>query len=165
MDKNSSNQNTYEYAHNDTSSPERESRTYALNRFCFSEEILNIRRGAFERGIPVSSDETLGFLDVCVKMAKPKKILEIGNVNEKNLVLVIWRRLPHREHIITSQSIPFVGNVIRWSFVFDRVFDLSWSTISSTLSRKIDAFSWCSLILLISFSTNSNIVWIVSEAS
>lgn len=78
MEKNSSNQNTYEYAHNDTSSPERESRTYALNRFCFSEEILNIRRGAFERGIPVSSDETLGFLDVCVKMAKPKKILEIG---------------------------------------------------------------------------------------
>ncbi|MGN1372422.1 MAG: O-methyltransferase [Candidatus Coproplasma sp.] len=78
MDKNSSNQNTYEYAHNDTSSPERESRTYALNSFNFSEEVNLLRRSAFGRGIPVSSDETLAFLDICVKMAKPKKILEIG---------------------------------------------------------------------------------------
>ena len=78
MDKNSSNQNTYEYAHNDTSSPERESRTYALNSFRFGEGVNALRQSAFERGIPVSSDETLAFLDICVKMAKPKKILEIG---------------------------------------------------------------------------------------
>ena len=78
MDKNSSNQDAYEYAHNDTSSPERESRTYALNSFRFGEEVNALRQSAFERGIPVSSDETLAFLDICVKMAKPKKILEIG---------------------------------------------------------------------------------------
>ncbi|MGN0807374.1 MAG: O-methyltransferase [Candidatus Coproplasma sp.] len=78
MDKNSSNQNAYDYAHNDTSSPERESRTYALNSFRFGEGVDLLRKSAFERGIPVSSDETLAFLDICVKMAKPKKILEIG---------------------------------------------------------------------------------------
>ncbi|MGN0823956.1 MAG: O-methyltransferase [Candidatus Coproplasma sp.] len=78
MDKNNINSTAYEYAHNDTSVPERESRTYALNRFNFCEQVLRIRESAFDRGIPVSSDETLAFLDICVKMAKPKKILEIG---------------------------------------------------------------------------------------
>lgn len=78
MDKNTSNQTAYEYAHNDTSSPERESRTYALNKFKFSPLVNGIREGAFERGIPVSSSETLAFLSICVKMAKPKNILEIG---------------------------------------------------------------------------------------
>ncbi|MGN1061361.1 MAG: O-methyltransferase [Candidatus Coproplasma sp.] len=78
MEKNISNSTAYEYAHNDTSSPERESRTYALNRFNFCEQVLRIRKSAFDRDIPVSSDETLAFLNICVKMAKPKKILEIG---------------------------------------------------------------------------------------
>ncbi|MGN0804975.1 MAG: O-methyltransferase [Candidatus Coproplasma sp.] len=78
MDKNTSNQTAYEYAHNDTSSPERESRTYALNKFKFSPLVNAIREGAFARGIPVSSNETLAFLCICAQMAKPKKILEIG---------------------------------------------------------------------------------------
>lgn len=78
MDKNVSDTNAYDFAHNDTSAPERESRTYALNRFCFPAQAVNIRAGAFARGIPVSSDETLAFLCICVSMAKPKRILEIG---------------------------------------------------------------------------------------
>lgn len=78
MDKPNKDKTAYEYAHNDTSSPERESRTYALNAFRFPEEVRSIRADAFGRGIPVSSDETLAFLSICVKMAKPKKILEIG---------------------------------------------------------------------------------------
>jgi len=69
---------SFEYAHNDTSAPERESRTYALNRITFPPEVQKIREGAFARGIPISSDETLAFLSICVKIAKPKRILEIG---------------------------------------------------------------------------------------
>lgn len=78
MNKLNDEKTAYEYAHNNTSSPERESRTLAINTFCFDEQILRLRKGAFERGIPVSSDETLAFLLTCVKMAKPQRILEIG---------------------------------------------------------------------------------------
>lgn len=68
----------FTYAHNDTSHPERESRTYKLNKFEFSPLVNGIRTSAFERNIPVSSDETLAFLCICAQMAKPEKILEIG---------------------------------------------------------------------------------------
>ena len=69
---------TYTYAHNDTSTPERESRTISLNKFNFSDLVREIRSNAFGRGIPVSSDETLAYLCTCALMAKPKNILEIG---------------------------------------------------------------------------------------
>lgn len=69
---------TFTYAHNDTSTPERESRTIRLNKFSFSEFVREIRRNAFGRGIPVSSDETLAYLCTCALMAKPQSILEIG---------------------------------------------------------------------------------------
>ncbi|MGN0806296.1 MAG: O-methyltransferase [Candidatus Coproplasma sp.] len=96
MDKNTGNSTAYEYAHNDTSSPERESRTYALNSFNFSEEVIRLRQSAFERGIPVSSDETLAFLNICVKMAKPKKILEIGTaIGVSGLTMLLSCPLAH----------------------------------------------------------------------
>lgn len=72
------NTDNFTYAHNDTSTPERESRTIALNKFGFSDFVQKIRKNAFGRGIPVSSDETLAYLCTCALMAKPKKILEIG---------------------------------------------------------------------------------------
>lgn len=72
------NTDNFTYAHNDTSTPERESRTIALNKFGFSDFVRKIRENAFARGIPVSSDETLAYLCTCALMAKPKKILEIG---------------------------------------------------------------------------------------
>ncbi|MDE5766319.1 MAG: O-methyltransferase [Clostridia bacterium] len=72
------NENTFTYAHNDTSTPERESRTISLNKFKFSDLVREIRRNAFGRGIPVSSDETLAYLCTCALMAKPQSILEIG---------------------------------------------------------------------------------------
>ena len=50
----------------------------ALNKFGFSGFVQKIRRNAFGRDIPVSSDETLAYLCTCALMAKPKKILEIG---------------------------------------------------------------------------------------
>ncbi len=68
----------FTYAHNDTSKPERASRTFKLNKFTFSPLVNDLRKSAFERNIPVSSDETLAFLCICAKMAKPQKILEIG---------------------------------------------------------------------------------------
>lgn len=78
MNKLNDEKSAYEYAHNNTSSPERESRTLAINAFNFDEQILRLRQGAFQRGIPVSSDETLAFLLTCVKMSKPQNILEVG---------------------------------------------------------------------------------------
>ncbi|MDE7075790.1 MAG: O-methyltransferase [Clostridia bacterium] len=70
--------NNFTYAHNDTSAPERESRTISLNKFNFSDLVQKIRQNAFGRGIPVSSDETLAYLCTCALMAKPQNILEIG---------------------------------------------------------------------------------------
>lgn len=68
----------FTYAHNDTSVPERVSRTSSINSAVFPEVVKDMRASAFERNIPVSSDETLAFLRICVAMAKPSKILEIG---------------------------------------------------------------------------------------
>lgn len=68
----------FTYAHNDTSVSERVSRTSSVNSPVFSEAVLKMRADAFGRNIPVSSDETLAFLRICVAMAKPSKILEIG---------------------------------------------------------------------------------------
>lgn len=71
-------ENKYDYAHNDTSVPERASRTRAVNSPRFPSVVENMRRSAFGRDIPVSSDETLAFLDICVAMHRPARILEVG---------------------------------------------------------------------------------------
>lgn len=68
----------YPYAHNDTSVPERVSRTAQFNKPAFGEEAERIRQSAFARRIPVSSDETLGFLTAVALAKNPKSILEIG---------------------------------------------------------------------------------------
>lgn len=68
----------FDYAHGDTSRPERESRTLKLNICKLPQSVESIRAAAFARQIPISSDETLAFLNICVEMAKPKNILEIG---------------------------------------------------------------------------------------
>ncbi len=68
----------FSYAHNDTSVPERLSRTASVNRLRTDEFVAEIRRGAFARAIPVSSDETLQFLMAQVAACKAENILEIG---------------------------------------------------------------------------------------
>ena len=68
----------FTYAHNDTSTPERVSRTGNLNRLKVSEEVLAVRRYAFEKNIPVASDETLGFLTAFALAKGAKNILEVG---------------------------------------------------------------------------------------
>lgn len=69
----------YDYAHNDTSSPERPSRTAGVNKLRASALVEEIRKNAFSRAVPVSSDETLQF--VCLQAAAKgaKNILEIGS--------------------------------------------------------------------------------------
>lgn len=68
----------FSYPHNDTSRPERPSRTAGLNKLNVSEEVLEIRRSAFARGIPVSSDETLQFVCLQASAAGAANILEVG---------------------------------------------------------------------------------------
>lgn len=68
----------FSYPHNDTSRPERPSRTAGLNKLNVSEEVLEIRRSAFARGIPVSSDETLQFICLQAAAAGAANILEVG---------------------------------------------------------------------------------------
>ena len=68
----------FSYPHNDTSRPERPSRTAGLNKLNVSEEVLEIRRSAFARGIPVSSDETLQFICLQASAARAANILEVG---------------------------------------------------------------------------------------
>lgn len=68
----------FSYPHNDTSRPERPSRTAGLNKLNVSEEVRKIRESAFARGIPVSSDETLQFICLQAAAAGAANILEVG---------------------------------------------------------------------------------------
>ena len=68
----------FSYPHNDTSRPERPSRTAGLNKLNVSEGVRKIRESAFARGIPVSSDETLQFLCLQASAAGAANILEVG---------------------------------------------------------------------------------------
>lgn len=69
----------FTYAHNDTSTPERKSRTGTLNTLRVSDEILALREKAFAREIPVASDETLNFLLTLALSKNAKNILEVGS--------------------------------------------------------------------------------------
>lgn len=68
----------FTYAHNDTSVPERHSRTAGLNRLNVSGEVAAVRRYAFERNIPVASDETLNFILALARAKGATRILEVG---------------------------------------------------------------------------------------
>lgn len=68
----------FSYPHNNTSVPERPSRTGNINKLKVSPLVAEIRARAFARSIPVSSEETLQFLCVQAAAAGAKNILEIG---------------------------------------------------------------------------------------
>lgn len=72
------NEKTFNYAHNDTSAPERESRTAGLNRLHVSENVARLRKSAHEREVPTASDETLNFLLTLAQAKNAKNILEVG---------------------------------------------------------------------------------------
>ena len=72
------NENTFNYAHRDTSAPERESRTAGLNKLRVSDGVARLRKHAHEREVPTASDETLNFLLTLALAKNAKNILEVG---------------------------------------------------------------------------------------
>ena len=67
----------FSYPHNDTSMPERPSRTGNINKLVAHPLVKGIRADAFVRRIPVSSDETLQFICVQARACGAENILEI----------------------------------------------------------------------------------------
>lgn len=72
------NEDTFNYAHNDTSVPERVSRTAGLNKLRVSAEVARLRQSAYEREVPTASEETLNFLLTLALAKNAKNILEVG---------------------------------------------------------------------------------------
>lgn len=72
------NKKTFDYAHRDTSTPERISRTAGLNKLRVSGEVARLRKYAHEREVPTASDETLNFLLTLALAKNAKNILEVG---------------------------------------------------------------------------------------
>ena len=72
------NEKTFDYAHKDTSVPERESRTAGLNKLRVSKEVARLRKYAHEREVPTASEETLNFLLTLALAKSAKNILEVG---------------------------------------------------------------------------------------
>ncbi|MDE6690810.1 MAG: O-methyltransferase [Clostridia bacterium] len=72
------NEKTFDYAHRDTSVPERESRTAGLNKLRVSKAVARLRKYAHEREVPTASEETLNFLLTLALAKNAKSILEVG---------------------------------------------------------------------------------------
>ncbi len=68
----------FNYAHNDTSVPERTSRTAGLNKLRVSDWCARLRKYAHEREVPTTSEETLNFLLTLALAKNAKNILEVG---------------------------------------------------------------------------------------
>lgn len=68
----------FSYPHNDTSRPERPSRTGNINKLRASALVNEIRQSAYLRHIPVSTAETLQFLCLQAAAVGAKNLLEIG---------------------------------------------------------------------------------------
>lgn len=68
----------FNYAHADTSTPERRSGTAHLNKLCVSGDISRLRAEAQAKQIPVADDETLGFLITLALAKGAQSILEVG---------------------------------------------------------------------------------------
>lgn len=72
------NEKTFDYAHRDTSEPERESRTAGLNKLRVTGEVARLRKLAHEREVPTASEETLNFLLTLALAKDARNILEVG---------------------------------------------------------------------------------------
>ena len=70
--------NQFNYAHNDTSVPERKSRTAGLNRLAVGERVTALRAEAQKSEVPVANDETLGFLITLALAKNAENVLEVG---------------------------------------------------------------------------------------
>ena len=70
--------NQFTYAHNDTSVPERVSRTAGLNKLKTSEKVARLRADAQLQEVPVASSETLNFILTLARIKDAKNVLEVG---------------------------------------------------------------------------------------
>lgn len=68
----------FNYAHNDTGTPERESRTAGLNKLRVSDKVESLRKAANAREVPTASDETLNFILTLALAKNAENILEVG---------------------------------------------------------------------------------------
>ena len=64
--------------------------TASLVKLNIDERIATRRAEALSRGIPVADDETLNFLLLTLRMAKPKRILEIGTAVGLSAVSMLY---------------------------------------------------------------------------
>lgn len=68
----------FTYAHKNTSGGERQTPTAQFNKPNLSAQLAELRKTAFGREIPVSDDETLGFILTLLTAVQPENILELG---------------------------------------------------------------------------------------
>ncbi len=79
----------FTYAHRDYQAEGKKTPTAQFNGVVLSEKLANARKLAFEREIPISSDETLCFLLTLLSALKPKRILEIGTATGVSAVAML----------------------------------------------------------------------------
>lgn len=104
----------YDYAHNDTSSPERPSRTANVNKLKVSPLVQEIRERAFARSVPVSSDETLQFVCLQAAATGAKNILEIGSATGASGIALL-QTCAHA-HLTTIEKNPSFAGEARENF-------------------------------------------------
>lgn len=104
----------YDYAHNDTSSPERPSRTANVNKIKVSPLVQEIRERAFARSVPVSSDETLQFVCLQAAATGAKNILEIGSATGASGIALL-QTCAHA-HLTTIEKNPSFAGEARENF-------------------------------------------------
>ena len=104
----------YDYAHNDTSSPERPSRTASANKLKVSPLVREIRERAFARSVPVSSDETLQFVCLQAAATGAKNILEIGSATGASGIALL-QTCAHA-HLTTIEKNPSFAREARENF-------------------------------------------------
>lgn len=104
----------YDYAHNDTSSPERPSRTANVNKLKVSPIVQEIRERAFARSVPVSSDETLQFVCLQAAATGAENILEIGSATGASGIALL-QTCAHA-HLTTIEKNPSFAGEARENF-------------------------------------------------
>ncbi|MDE7300834.1 MAG: class I SAM-dependent methyltransferase [Clostridia bacterium] len=68
----------FNYAHNDTGTPERESRTAGLNKLRVSDRVEDLRKSANAREVPTASAETLNYILTLALAKNAANVLEVG---------------------------------------------------------------------------------------
>jgi predicted O-methyltransferase YrrM len=92
----------FDYAHNDTSEGERHSPTAQFVKLNVPPQVAELRRKAFERGIPTADDETLNFLLTTALAVRPERILELGTAT--GITAILLAQTCPQAHITTVEK-------------------------------------------------------------